>query len=126
MEITSKYNNLHKDFEILRKKNLAKKDGGVTEQTILTGIEQDLLENLDMQLKTLNKQKNLGDLDENDIISSLIDDCDNLKKELEKSNNINLKLRNMIKNTESKIQGYNEDIKNNKIEIAKHNEELRR
>jgi hypothetical protein len=126
MEITSKYNNLHKDFEILRKKNLAKKEGGVTEQTILTGIEQDLLENLDMQLKTLNKQKNLGDLDENDIISSLIDDCDNLKKELEKSNNINLKLRNMIKNTESKIQGYNEDIKNNKIEIAKHNEELRR
>lgn len=126
MEITSKYNNLHKDFEILRKKNLTKKEGGVTEQTILTGIEQDLLENLDMQLKTLNKQKNLGDLDENDIISSLIDDCDNLKKELEKSNNINLKLRNMIKNTESKIQGYNEDIKNNKIEIAKHNEELRR
>jgi len=126
MEITSKYNNLHKDFEILRKKNLTKKEGGVTEQTILTGIEQDLLENLDMQLKTLNKQKNLGDLDENDIISSLIDDCDNLKKELEKSNNINLKLRNMIKNTESKIQGYNEDIKNNKTEIAKHNEELRR
>jgi len=126
MEITSKYNNLHKDFEILRKKNLAKKEGGLTEQTILTGIEQDLLENLDMQLKTLNKQKNLGDLDENDIISSLIDDCDNLKKELEKSNNINLKLRNMIKNTESKIQGYNEDIKNNKTEIAKHNEELRR
>jgi len=92
----------------------------------LDGIERDLLDNLDLQLKTLLKQKNIGELDENDIISSLIDDCDNLKKELEKSNNINLKLRNMIKNTEMKIQGYNDDIKTYKSDMSKHSEEVRR
>jgi len=37
---------------------LTKKDIDNKEKTELSGIEQDLLDNLDSQLKILNKQKN--------------------------------------------------------------------
>jgi chromosome segregation ATPase len=120
--INKKYSTLVKEMDSLRTKSTNFKPP--SKDPSRANIENELIDNLESQIKNLTK--NYSNMDENEIISSLIDESDVLKKDLEKSNNINIKLRNMMKNTDAKIQGYTEDITKLKSDISKKNEEIKR